>query len=234
MKRIITIVMTLAILMSAVSISSASPLSDTTVMSVVENESVTVRLEQFPDKETFYVYMGFRGSQGINGYLISKIATNDGGTFLAKFLIPEGLKNEDIIAIRFESMDSNVVWYNWFYNETAYSNPAPVSGTTYNNLKPGFPTFNLIKFVKGQSITVQTKYFPADERWAVFLNSGSGAKSNKGWIEVNGFDSSEGGVMTMTLGIPSSLQYAENIAVMFYNVDDGFRTYDLYLNQHYP
>ena len=59
MKKIMTFVMTIALLLSVVSFASAKPMSDTTVMSVVEDQSVTIRLEEFPDDETFFVYMGF-------------------------------------------------------------------------------------------------------------------------------------------------------------------------------
>jgi len=233
MKKRITVFITIAILMSVVLFASANPLSDTTILNVVEDESVTIRLENFPADETFFVYMGFRDTLGLNGYLVSKLETNAGGTFSAKFLIPEELKGEEVISIRFESQDSRVFCYNFFYNKTG-SSQAPASKITYNKLKPGFPTFDLVNMVAGQSIRVQTKYFPENERWAVFLNTGHGAKINKGWIEVLGFNSDEGGVLTIDIPIPSSLQYAENIAVMFYNVNDGFRTYDLYVNQNYP
>ena len=231
MNKKITIFLVLALCMSVFSTVSASPLSSTTVISVVEDQSVIVRLEKFPDNETFFVYMGFNGTHGINGYLVSKVATNDGGTFLAKFLIPEGLKGEDIIAIRFESQDSNEYWYDWFFNKTGASS-AGTSGTTYNHLPQGFPTFVVLEVDKGLSITVQTKYFPKNERFAVFMKDG--ALANKTWYEVAGFDSFEGGVQTLVLPIPSKLQYKEKIAVKFYSLKDGFVTYDLVLNQDYP
>jgi hypothetical protein len=231
MNKRIAILIVLALCMTVFSTVSASPLSSTTVVSVVEDQSVNVRLEKFPANETFFVYMGFNGTNGINGYLVSKIATNDGGTFMAKFLIPDGLKGEDIIAIRFESQDSNVYWYDWFFNKTGASTPG-ASGTTYNNLPQGFPTFVVLEVVKGSSITVETKYFPADERFAVFMKDG--ALANKTWYEVAGFDSSEGGIQTLVLPIPSKLQYKEKIAVKFYSLKDGFVTYDLILNQEYP
>lgn len=230
MKNRIAIFIVLALCISIFSTVTASPLSSTTVISVVEDQSVNIRLEKFPAGETFYVYMGFNGTKGINGYLVSKIATNDGGTFMAKFLIPEGLQGEDIIAIRLESIDSNAYWYDWFYNKTGAS--SPVSGTTYNNLPQGFPTFVVLEVVKGSSITVQTKYFPENERFAVFMKDG--ALANKTWYEVDGFDSSEGGIQTLALSIPSQLQYKEKIAVKFYSIKDGFVTYDLVLNQDYP
>ena len=149
MNKRIAIFIVLALCMSVFSTVSASPLSSTTVVSVVEDQSVSVRLEKFPANETFFVYMGFNGTNGINGYLVSKVATNDGGTFMAKFFIPEELKGEDIIAIRFESQDSNVYWYDWFFNKTGASTPGSASsGTTYNNCLKDFQLLWFWKLTK--------------------------------------------------------------------------------------
>ena len=68
MNKRIAIFIVLALCMSVFSTVSASPLSSTTVVSVVEDQSVSVRLEKFPANETFFVYMGFNGTNGINGY----------------------------------------------------------------------------------------------------------------------------------------------------------------------
>lgn len=232
MKKIITVLMTIAMLLSMISIASAKPLSDTSIISVVKDQSVTVRLENFPDDETFFVYMGLRNTQGVNGTLVSKLETNEGGTFLAKFLIPEELKGEEVISIRFESQDSRVTWFNFFFNQTGSQSSS--SGPTYNNLDPGVPTINLVKMVKGQYMEVQTKYLTENKRWAIFINSGHGARINKGWIEVKGFESSEGGVYNIDIPIPSSLQYAVNYAVKLYSVDDSQYWYNLFDNQNYP
>ena len=234
MKKKMMLILVLALLLAVSVPASASPLSDTTVWSVVEDESVTLRLENFPDDEVFNVYMGFNGTQGINGYLVSRLATNDGGTFYAKFLIPEGLEGEDIIAIRFESQDSNTVWYNWFYNETAAANPSPVPSSDYNNLVPGFPTFTITEVKKGQYVKLTTKYFPADDRWAVMLEDGANFPNYNNWVEVAGIESAEGGSLNITFNIPSHLQYVEKIAILFLRIQDDFRTYDLIRNQDYP
>jgi hypothetical protein len=232
MKKRIAFFIALALCITLFSTVSASPLSDTTIMSSVEDQYVVVRLEDFPANDTFYVYMGFNGTLGINGYLVSKIATNDGGTFLAKFLIPDGLKGEDIIAIRFESKDSNVFWYNWFFNSTGASTGNTGSASSETHMPAGFPTFIFLAVDKGESITVQTRNFPEDERFAVFMKDG--ASASKTWYEVDGFDSAEGGIQTIELPIPSALRYKEKIAVKFYSIKDGFVTYNLALNQEYP
>jgi hypothetical protein len=232
MKNRIAIFIALALCISVFSTVSASPLSDTTIMSSVEDQYVIVRLEKFPANETFYVYMGYNGTLGINGYLVSKIATNDGGTFMAKFLIPDGLKGEDIIAIRFESKDSETFWYNVFHNSTGASTGAAGSASTETNMPAGFPTFIFLKVEKGESITVETRNFPEDVRFSVLMKDG--ASANKTWYEVDGFNSAEGGIQTIDLPIPSALRYKEKIAVKFYSIKDGFVTYNLVLNQDYP
>jgi len=232
MKKRNLLILVLAALFLLTTPAAAKPIANSSILSVVEDQTVTVRLENFPEDETFNVLMGFNGTLGMNGYLVSRLATNAGGTFSAKFYIPEDLKGEDIIAIRFESQDSNVYCYNWFYNTTAATNPVEVDETTYNNLKPGFPTFTITKVVKGSSIELMTRYFPAGDRWAVMIKDG--AMANKDWIDVAGIDVAEGGSFPVSFSIPSKLQYSEKLAIMFYRLKDGFRTYDLILNQDYP
>lgn len=233
MKRKLIPILVLMLLFVVNIPASASPLSETTIWSVVKNESVTVRLENFPANQAYNVYMGYRDTQGVNGYLVSRLATNAGGTFFAKFLIPEGLKDEEVISIRFEGSPP---WYNYFYNTTAASNPAQVSAddqTTYNNLVPGFPTFEIIEVKKGAYVKLMTKYFPAGDRFALMVEDGA-KEVYDNWIEVAGIESADGGSFPVTFNIPSSLQYVEKIAIMFYRIKDGFRTYDLILNQDYP
>ena len=235
-KRIALLGVLVLLLLAAAPV-SAAPLSSTTIISVVKNESVVVRLEKFPTNQTFNVTMGLSGSQGIGGYLVSRLATNAGGTFLAKFPIPEGLVGENVIAIRFDSIDINVFWYDWFYNETAASQPAVVTQAektkvSYNKLEPGFPTFVATKVVNGEYITVQTKYFPGTDRWAVFMKDG--ALANITWYEVGGFDAADGGQITLTLPIPEQIKYKDWLAIKFYNMKTGFYTYNLIENRDYP
>lgn len=237
MKKRIAILLALVVLFTAVSPAAASPLSSTAVWSVVKNESVTMRLADFPADETFDVYMGYRDTKGINGQLVSKLTTNAGGTFLAKFIIPDQFINEDIVSIRFESQDSIKYWYNFFYNTTVTVNPSTTTetddGVKYNQLEPGFPTFTITSVTGGFSVSLVTKYFPPHDRWAVFIEDGTKNVYNN-WIEVAGINVAEGGSFPVTFSIPSSLQYKELLAIMFYRLKDGFRTYDLILNQDYP
>lgn len=87
------------------------------IVSVVANQSVTIRTSNFPANEQFEVRMGLFGSQGVNGTYVTNTGTNSGGSFTATYTIPANLRNLSRIAIRMQSA-SGYYSYNWFYNNT--------------------------------------------------------------------------------------------------------------------
>ena len=233
MKKRIALI-TVIIMMAAVMVSPVWAAAPTTIIySVEKDESVTISTASFPSGHTFHVYMGLRDTAGVNGVLVSKLTTNKGGTFKAKFMIPDELKGEGIISIRFESItDAKYYTYNWFFNETGIgdsssSSIAP-SGTTYNNLGAGVPAWNILSVTKGASITIQTRYFPAQQRYAVFMKDGALADLN--WYETQGIETGEGNSQIITIVIPDELQYSEKIAIKLYNINDGSYWYNLFDN----
>ena len=239
-KRLMLVLALVALLALSVPV-YASPQADTTICITEKNEAVTVRLEAFPSNDVYNVRMGLRDTQGVNGYLVSRIATNAGGTFLAKFPIPDELRNEEVISIRFESQNGHAPWWNYFFNIDAAvqcasvptSTPSSSSGTSGTNIVPGFPTFVLTQLSKGSSITITTKDFQPGERWNVYVADGANEGMN-GLITVDGFESGEGGAIPVTFPIPTELKYVEKISVILYRIKDGFITYNLFVNQDYP
>jgi hypothetical protein len=249
MKKKFSLLIALSMLLLVAIPVQAAPSMDTSVFSVEENEYVTMVLEKFPANETYYVFMGEYGTYGMGGELVSKLTTNNGGTFLATFPIPDELYNEDRIAIRFQSASGKSVWWNWFFNDTSkgsyyYGGKFPYGPSDddddydvdYNQLGNGFPTFVFTKVVRGQSVTVQTVNFPSDVRWAVYMKDG--AMDDTNWYEVTGFNS-DGSVQTLTLSIPADLQFVDKLAVKFYCLDyvlgtNDFITYNLVDNRDYP
>lgn len=223
----------LAIIMAAtmiVPVYAAVP--TTSIYAVVKDDEVIIRTANFPSGHTFHVYMGYRDTQGMNGHLVSKLTTGEGGTFLAKFFIPEELKGEDIITIRFESVtESKYFSYNWFFNESGITTSGSTSSdttTTYNNLGAGVPAWNILSVVKGSTVVIQTRYFPPSQRYAVFLKNGALADLN--WYETQGIETEEGNSQIITISIPSELQYCEKIAIKLYNINDGSYWYNLFDN----
>jgi hypothetical protein len=230
MKKRLALVIALAIM--AVSVTPAFAAVPTTdIVSVTTGESVTVSTSNFPANNTFYVYMGFNGTYGINGYLVSKLTTGEGGSFKAKFPIPEELAGEDIIAIRFESVtDSKYFNYNWFYNDSAADNSASYTGTTPTYLPVGFPTFDITAVDKGKTVTIRTRYLPPQTRYAVMMKKGDSSVYT--WYEVAGIETGEGNVLTVTFNIPEELRYFEKIAIKLYDINTGFVTYNLFENRN--
>jgi len=228
MKKRITLIA--ALMLVALSVSPVfAAIPTTSILAVVEGESVTIQTANFPANNTFHVYMGFNGTYGMNGYLVSKLTTGDGGSFRAKFPIPEELAGGDIIAIRVESVTDNRYYsYNWFYNDSdadnsSYTGAAPI-------LPPGFPTFDITGVVKGETVTIRTRYLPPETRYAVLMKKGDSSVLT--WYEVAGIETAEGNVLIATFNIPEELRYAEKIAIKLYSINDGFVTYNLFENKN--
>ena len=88
-----------------------------TILSVIENESVTIWASHFPADTKFQVRMGKSGTAGADGILVQSFNSKKGGSFVMTFEIPEKLHKEKQIAIRLES-STGYYSYNWFKNDT--------------------------------------------------------------------------------------------------------------------
>lgn len=88
-----------------------------TVCSVVQNQTVTIRTNNFPPNQIFTVTMGQFGTQGIGGYVVGTLNSGVGGTLTATFNIPQQLAGSYRIAIR--TQGNPYFAYNWFFNNTA-------------------------------------------------------------------------------------------------------------------
>jgi LysM repeat protein len=86
------------------------------VVSVAQDNSVTIKTSNFPANDIFDVRMGKMGTRGVNGTLAGTIESGKGGSFVVTFQIPANLYGSRQIAIRLESPDSGYFAYNWFYN----------------------------------------------------------------------------------------------------------------------
>ena len=226
-KRIALIAVIIMVISIVTPASAAAP--TTSIYAVVKGEAVTIRTADFPAGHTFHVFMGENGTQGVNGVLVSKLTTGEGGSFLAKFSIPEELTGEGIIAIRFESItDPKYYHYNWFFNESAVGATSSSSGVTYNHLDPGVPALYVRSVTKGASVTIATQYFPSGQRYAVFLKNG--ALADLTWYETQGIETGEGDSQTITIAIPPEIRFYEKIAIKLYNINDGSYWYTLFDN----
>lgn len=88
------------------------------IVSVVEDEEVTIKTNNFPKDVDFKVTMGLYGTKGVGGTLVTTTNSGEGGTLELTYDIPGGLAGLDRIAIRLEATSGGYFAYNWFWNNT--------------------------------------------------------------------------------------------------------------------
>lgn len=87
------------------------------ILAVKEDQTVTIKTNNFPADMEFDVLMGKMWTRGINGIYVKTIDSGEGGIFEATFDIPAALAGLDRISIRLQS-DTGYYAYNWFWNNT--------------------------------------------------------------------------------------------------------------------
>jgi hypothetical protein len=196
-----------------------------TILSVKKDTHVTVKGIDFPADEDFEVLMGEYGTEGKDGEVVDTINAGADTSFVEAFDIPESLKSEEKIAIRFESKDSDLVTFSWFTNETGASggstDPVP-SGYS------GIPTISILSVNKDQDVTLQTYNFPKDKDFKVLMGK-MGTKGVDG-ILITSFNSGEGGSFTKTFEIPGALKGDYRIAIRLQTADNYFYAYNWFYN----
>ncbi len=88
------------------------------IIAVDRDQSVTIRTKNLPPNVTFTVRMGKYGTGGAGGTQVTTTDSGNGGAIELTYLIPDGLKGLDRIAIRMES-SAGYYAYNWFWNNDA-------------------------------------------------------------------------------------------------------------------
>ncbi len=89
-----------------------------TVMSVVKNKTVTLKITNLPKNDKYKVLLGKSGALGVNGTIVGTFITGKGGTKTIKVKIPASLKGKSPIAVRIQSIAGTGYYaYNWFYNK---------------------------------------------------------------------------------------------------------------------
>ncbi len=233
MKRKFSILLAVAMLAVLVIPVSASPLrviSTIDIISVVQNQSVTVLTHNFPANETYNVTMGLSGTLGIGGILVSRLTTGTGGSFLATFRIPPELYGQQIISIRLESPTSPYFAFDYFYNTTAtvgsitypgyyypYYPYYPTPTSTWKGIEEGMPRFDIVSVVKGKSVNIRLQNYPANRTYTTQMADGPNAFRNTGWIDIGVFNSAAGGIINLTLNIPEILKYRPQIGIRIYD-----------------
>lgn len=89
------------------------------VRGVIRDQSVTIQANDFPANQSYSIYMGPMNTGAVNGIHIDSRETNEGGTYIDTYDIPDDLKGSDQIAIRIEFSGGRYA-VNWFFNNTTY------------------------------------------------------------------------------------------------------------------
>lgn len=201
----------LAVLFSAMPAQSAT-VPTFSIVSVVEDTSVTIETSNFPANQNFVVTMGPMGTQGVNGVVVATTNSGAGGSFQATYTIPEQLRGAYQIAVRMQTTHTFPYFaYNWFYNNTA---TGPDNGGPGTGGIPGYtgtPTFVITAVQEDTNVTIQTSDFPANQTFTVTMGP-MGTQGVNG-IVVGTLQSGAGGTLTATYPIPDQLKGSYRIAV---------------------
>jgi len=194
------------------------------ILSVDEDESVTIKTHNFPANRDFKVLMGKMGTRGVGGMHVTTIASGSGGSITETFEIPDELKGDNRIAIRLQTSDGVFFAYNWFYNNTTAVQPLP----GYD----GIPTFSITAVVKDDTVTVKSNNFPANYDFKVLMGK-MGTRGIGGTL-VTTFNSGVGGSFVGTFDIPAVLAGEHQIAIRLESITGGFFAYNWFYNNTYP
>jgi hypothetical protein len=194
------------------------------ILSVDQDESVTLQTHNFPANQDFKVLMGKMGTRGVGGVHVSTLSSGAGGSFTDTFEIPKELQGDYQIAIRLQTADGVFYAYNWFYNNTTTVQPLP----GYS----GIPTFSIIAVVKDDTVTIKTNNFPANYDFKVLM--GKMDTKGVGGTHVTTFNSGSGGTFEDTFDIPATLAGEYQIAIRLQSATGGFYAYNWFFNNTYP
>jgi hypothetical protein len=195
------------------------------IVSVVRDESVTIKTNNMPPNDTFQVLMNYMGTRGQNGWNVGSINSGEGGSATYTFNIPSQLVGQYQIAIRIQSPTSGYFAFNWFYNNTS-------GGATGGGGIPGysgFPSIGIASVVKDTSVTVKLTNLPPNDEFRVQMGA-FGTKGVNG-IKVGSVDTTLGATQTLTFNIPEQLYGRAQIAIRIESkTGSGYFAYNWFYN----
>ncbi|MCA9994720.1 MAG: hypothetical protein KDE56_03165 [Anaerolineales bacterium] len=214
----------------------SSTIPTISVVSVNADESVTIRTHDFPAGHTFVVTMGYMGTAGIGGTVVTTTASGNGGSFDVTYSIPPELRGQQQIAIRLQTEHLYPYYaFNWFYNNTT-GVPAGSGQGGQLPAAPGYtgiPTFKITAVERDTSVTIETNNFPANQTFT--LTMGTYGTMGIGGTAVDTFDSGAGGTFSKTFAIPTAYHGYERIAIRAQTAHaNPYYAYNWFFNQPIP
>ena len=217
--------------------SSSSTNLELYIQSVEPDDNLSVRTGNFPAGTFYNVYMGKHGTNGLNGVLVARTNSGDGGSFGVDYTIPSQLYGQSIIDLRMVSDDGSSYAAVSFYNSSGGgAAPSTSSGNSTTGSSSGsyvsyVPTFSIVMVKPGESVTIRTYNFPPGQAFTVRMGP-------YGTFGINGevvgtTDSGSGGSFDATYSIPESLKTAEAIAIRM-DSSRGYYAYNWFTNMGTP
>jgi hypothetical protein len=241
MKRLIPLLIAVILfvppLQSLFNLSSAgvaASIPTFSIVSVVRDQTVTIRTSNFPSEQVFKVRMGKMGTLGIGGLVVEETSSGSGGSFLVTYNIPEALHGRNQISIRMDSSQGYYA-YNWFYNNTTGGEAAPPPPAEPTPVVPppaaapyrGIPTFTIVSVVRNETVSIRTSNFPANQTFTVTMGL-MGTRGVRG-VVVASTPSEAGGVFEITYTIPETLHDRSRIAIRLQS-PQGYYAYNWFYN----
>jgi len=196
-------------------------------LSVKEGELVVIKAAGFLQNKDIDIRMGKYGTEGVDGILVKSVNSGEDGGFIEDIEIPEELKSESKVAIRFEVSGDSTAVYTWFENQTGGS-----GGTSGDNggteTLTGIPTISILSVDEDKTLTLRTYNFPAGRDFKVLMGK-MGTKGVNG-IHVTTVNSESGGSFTKTFEIPDDLKGDYRIAIRLQTSDGVFYAYNWFYN----
>jgi hypothetical protein len=208
----------------------------TSIVSVAAGESVSVKTYNFPPNRTFKVRINHFGTLGVNGTEVGTYETGGGESKEVTFNIPDDLKSDAQLAIRFETSDGKHYYaYDWFNNVTGGSTTSTSTtyGTggpyTYDKNYTGIPLTSIVSVKVDESVTIKTSNFPKNQTFKVLMNKFG--TLGVGGTEVGTYESGDGASKEVTFTIPDSLKDNDQIAIRFQTSNGFYYAYDYFSNK---
>ncbi len=225
------------LLLSSARTAAAQAIPTFTITAVDKDKTVTIETRNFPPNQKFTVTMGQMGTRGVNGFVAGTYDSGAGGRQTATFTIPAQLKGHARIAIRLQTAHLNPYFaFNWFHNASTSGGQTGDPPPTQPPPAPGYsgiPTFLVTAVKKGQTVTITTKNFPANQNFAVTM----GAFSTRGvnGVSAGSWNSGQGGTQSVVFNIPAQVSGHGRIAIRLQTAHaNPFFAYNWFYNASTP
>jgi hypothetical protein len=234
-KRLSLIIPLILIILLGSQIASASSaalvIPTFKITAVDQNNTVTIKAQNFPLNDDFKVTMGKFGTLGIGGVVVD--TQNSGtGSFTATYTIPNSLTGLAKIAIRLQSPVSGYYSYNWFWNNDHPSTSSGSPSTTWGYPPAGantIPNTTITNVTPGTDVTVTGKNFTTTDTYNVYI--GKFGTKGVGGVKVSTQSTDANGKFSETYAIPASLKDEAKLAIRFVSPATGYYAYDWFYNQ---